>query len=199
MLVYDIEIKKAIPSKNGPRLPDIEYCEGWRDHANMGIAVLGAYDYVERRARIFMKDNLDEFVRLTEQHDVIVGFNSIAFDNKIVLAELGVDLTPKSYDILVELWRGAGLAPVFNFRTHGGFGLDAACKANFDTEKTGNGALAPVDFQRGNFGTVVDYCLNDVRLTCQLLDRIIAYSAVADPRNPKNSLTIQRPAVPASV
>ena len=51
-LIYDIEIIKAIPSKNGERITGIEYCEGWKDHANMGISVIGAMTWPEGRKNI---------------------------------------------------------------------------------------------------------------------------------------------------
>jgi hypothetical protein len=60
VLIYDIEIEKGIPDKKNPREPDIAYCAGWDDHANMGISVIGAYDS-QTGYRVFLKDNFDEF------------------------------------------------------------------------------------------------------------------------------------------
>ena len=197
MLIYDIEIKKAIRGKNEERLTGIEYCEGWHDHANMGIACIGAYDYIEDRYRVFMDDNMNEFLKLCDAREVLAGFNSIAFDNAVIGAAIpcnfGISDGSKFYDILVELWAAAGLGSKFAYPTHAGFGLDALCKANFGTAKSGNGALAPVDFQNGRYGSLVDYCLNDVRLTKQALDEIIRSGSLKDPRNPSNTLSMRRP------
>ncbi len=194
VLIYDIEIKKAICSKNDIRQDGIEYCEGWHDHANMGIACIGVYDYIEDRYRLFMDDNMEDFFHLCDARDLLVGFNSIAFDNAVINAH-GPRLTEASkfYDILVEVWKAAGLGSKFEYPSHAGFGLDAICKANFGTAKSGNGALAPVDFQRGRYGNLVDYCLNDVRLTKQAFDRIVESGVLLDPRDPKNRLEIERP------
>lgn len=127
MLIYDIEIVKAIPPKDDKeRLPDIEYCAGWHDHAGMGVSVIGAYDYVEDRYRTFCQDNFDEFRDLIECHDQIVGFNSIPFDNQVCrVADVADIPEEKSYDILREVWAGAGLGPVFSYPAHVGFSLDA--------------------------------------------------------------------------
>lgn len=57
MLVYDIEIIKAIPQKDSPKKQGIEYCKGWHDHQNMGISVIGAYSFEDDRYRVFTKDN----------------------------------------------------------------------------------------------------------------------------------------------
>ncbi len=197
MLIYDIEIVKAVPSPqskpNGEGIPGIEYCGGWGDKQNMGVSCIGAYDYTDDRYRVFMRDNFAEFQKLVDSHDLIVGFNSLAFDN-VVCAAAGIKVPDeKSYDLLVEIWDGAGVGRVFAGKKTGGFGLDACCKANFGTEKSGNGAFAPVDFQRGNFGALIDYCLNDVTLTKQLLDRIQTQGHIIDPRNTSASINVRSP------
>jgi hypothetical protein len=171
-LIYDIEIVNAIPGKNGERVTGITYCAGWKDHANMGVSVIGAFDYATQRYRVFCKDNFTEFFRLCAERAPLVTFNGLAFDNSVIGACCGVDLSAHpAYDILVELWAAVGLGPKFTYPTHAGFGLDAVCAYNFDERKTGNGALAPVMWQQGLIGEVIDYCLNDVRLTKLLYDR----------------------------
>jgi hypothetical protein len=193
MLIYDIEIKKAIQGKKEEKIEGIEYCADWHDHENMGISCICAYDYEEKRYRVFMEDNLGDFATLVQNHDLIVGFNSISFDNAVCLRN-GIEVpVEKSYDILVELWRGAGLGAKFEYPSHMGFGLDATCAVNFGTTKTGHGALAPVLYQRKQYGELVDYCLNDVTLTKSLLDRIIEVGQLADPRNASSMLQIARP------
>lgn len=194
-LIYDIEIRKAVPDRKGQRVAGIEYCEGWHDHKNMGVACIGAYDYKEQRTRLFMEDNLGEFFKLCCERDLLVGFNQIAFDDA-VLATVEAkhpNVTSKRYDILVELWIAAGLAPEFAFPSHIGFSLDACGLANFGQRKTGNGASAPADYQRGRIGTLVDYCLNDIALTKKLFDRIVETGVPADPRAAKNSLKLRQP------
>ena len=169
MIVYDCEIIKGIANKEEERLPDIEYCEGWRDFENMGISTIGAYDYETDRYRVFMQDNFGEFQKLVENTDLVIGFNSLAFDNPLCRAH-GIDIPDeKSWDLLVAIWVAAGLSPHFQYPTHIGFSLDACSEANFGTKKTGHGAQAPIDWQRGNYGKVIDYCINDVKLTVDLV------------------------------
>jgi hypothetical protein len=188
-LIYDIEIINAIPERN----PDdteigITYCGGWHDHANMGISVIGGYEYDSGRYRVFCTDNMHEFADAIERADVIVGFNNIAFDNAVIracwgpLVKLPEGWEAKSYDLLVETWRAVGLGPAFNFKTHGGYGLDAMCEANFGTKKSGNGALAPKWWQRGMTGNVIDYCLNDIALTKQLFDAVLNGDEIMNPK-----------------
>jgi len=166
-LVYDIEIIKAIPQKGEATVEGVEYCKGWGDHANMGVSVIGAYDYVEKRYRVFCEDNFDEFFDLIYQRSLLVSFNGIGFDNKVLNAvgsgKLGMPIHEGYYDVLLEIWKSAG----GRFK---GSGLDAVCEANSLGKKSGHGALAPIQWQRGERGAVIDYCLNDVKMTKGLFE-----------------------------
>lgn len=193
MIIYDCEIIKAICGKNEERLQGIKYCDGWSDHAGMGISVICVYDYATGRYRVFCADNFDEFQELVNKTDMVVGFNSIGFDNKLCAAN-GLNIpAEKTYDLLAEIWAGAGLTKTFKFQTHTGFGLEACCEANFGLKKTGNGATAPVDWQRGKIGKVIDYCLNDIFLTKMLLDLVISNGAICDPRNTGSLIKVANP------
>ncbi len=184
-LVYDIEILKGILGRQETKQEGVEYCEGWHDKKNMGVTVVGAYDYLEERYRVFCGDNAGDFLKLiAERHPLCIGFNNKAFDNEVMRATEGWDAPAddECYDILVETWLAAGLGPVYQSSGHNGYGLDAMCHVNFGTRKSGNGAMAPVLWQRGNIGEVIDYCLNDVKLTKQLFDVILAGRPLKHPK-----------------
>ncbi len=191
MLIYDIEIEKGILNKRDIPLEGIEYCAGWNDHENMGISVVCAYDYCEDRYRVFTKDDLGDFLTLVNKHNMAVGFNNISFDNA-VLACHDVEIREEQcFDILREVWKAAGLGTTFQFHTHVGYSLDACIKANFPSYgKTGHGAMAPVDWQQGRIGSVIDYCLADVWLTKKLMDRIIKHGTIRNPKDPSMYLNI---------
>lgn len=188
MLIYDCEIKKAIPGKDGVIIQGIEYCKGWDDFEGMGIACVCAYDYEEDAYRVFCNDNLGAFEALVDHHTLndglIVGYNSLKFDNRLVAAH-GIPINPAaSYDILVEIWKAVGLGPEFVWETHMGFGLDDMIRANFDDYgKTGDGKMAPVLWQQGKIGTVIDYGMTDVWLTKMLLDKVIAGDPLVNPKS----------------
>jgi len=173
VIIYDIEIKKAILGKNDEPQPGVRYCEGWHDLAGMGISCVCCYDFRENRYRVFMEDNIQDFALLVESRDVIVGFNNIGFDNKVLAYAINGLITveqtlewlnDKSYDILAEILAAGG----------GWCSLDAMVRANgLAKGKTGNGAMAPVWYQAGRIGKLVDYCLADVWLTQKLMDLIL--------------------------
>ena len=161
MMIYDIEIERAIEIPNVAREAGIEYCDGWHDVANMGVACVCAYDYAEDRYRVFTKGsrftrgNLKEFEEIANER-TLVGFNSKHFDD-VVLAANGIRVVT-SYDLLLAMWKGAGLEPDFNSNTHRGFDLDKTAGVNFGLSKSDSGALAPIKWQRGMTGAVIDYC-----------------------------------------
>lgn len=195
ILVYDCEIIKGILGRNDVAIPGIEYCDGWRDFANMGISVIGAYDYEDDRYRVFLADNFDEFQTLVDQRKVIIGFNSLAFDNHLCEAnDINVP-DSKSWDLLVETWKGAGLGPAFQYPSHAGYGLNAVAGANIGQHKSGHGALAPVLWQQGKIGQVVDYCLQDVALTKKLFDRVIQRESLVNPKTGAY-LVVRTPHIP---
>lgn len=198
MLVYDIEIKKAILGKNEVGQYGVEYCHGWSDHRGMGISCICCYDYREDRYRVFAYDNMPAFFELAEKRNVLAGFNNLMFDDQVISAAVGwpagIRWSEKNYDILQEMWFASGLGCTFRKETHNGFGLDATIKANFQGQsgKTGNGAVAPIDYQLGRWGSLIDYCLTDVWLTKRLMDKIIDHGQLVSPKTGV-TLNIRKP------
>lgn len=180
MIVYDIEIARAIQNQGEDRIDGVEYAEGWHDHAGMGIACLCAFDLVEQRYRVFAADNLDAFADLVTRRHKVISFNGHQFDDHVCRAN-GIDIPDfKSVDLAALIWCAAGIEP----GTHPkGLGLDAICRVNGMGGKTGNGALAPVLWQQGKRGRVIDYCLTDVMLTVALYRRLRWMGGCIDPRN----------------
>lgn len=62
--------------------------------------------------------------------------------------------------------------------------MNAIIQSNFPGEaKNGHGGFAPVLWQRGEVMAVVDYCLQDVRLTKILFHKIIEEKRIISPKN----------------
>lgn len=189
MFIFDIEIKHGIaPSNANECKPNIKYCHGWTDYSAMGVACIGVWDYRTDSPRIFGEKDLQEFQKFADSHDVAVGFNNIRFDNNVLEATNVIIQAAKSYDILFEIYRKLG-----GFKK--GCRLDDVVKANFPNSagKTGNGAEAPELWQSGFHTKVIDYCLNDVRLTKMILDKIIRTGKINNPIQPSEFLHLRRP------
>ncbi len=191
ILIYDCEIIKAIRDPKKVDLAHIEYCNGWDDYENMGISVIGVNYITEEGDGIFNHNilgygtmgELDSFQFGLDITDILVGFNNQSFDDKLIKANGFV--IPEhivNYDLLAEIWEGAGLGREFVYPTHAGFGLDAICKANGLGEKSGDGANAAILWQKGKHQEVIDYCENDIKLTRKLFDLIQETGEIKDPR-----------------
>lgn len=161
----------------------VRYCGGWTDYANMGISCLAAYDYAEDAYRVFDDSNRHEFARLVERHELLIGFNNLNFDNRVIEAAWGIVIPrERCFDILQAFWAANGLGPDYVYATHSGYSLNAVCAANGLGSKTGSGVLAPLDYQSGKFAKVFDYCLHDVWLTKRLFDKLRATGKLRNPR-----------------
>lgn len=199
MIIYDIEIQKAIPPfEKKDRLPDISYCRGWTDFKNMGIACIGTYmsevgyvlfeekevfyyDYngedLELLLEISIEDSsrfstgFDFFVEQVNQEkskgEKLIGFNSISFDDKLLKAsgyEVNTDI-----DLLCEIRLSTNQPPFYDpTLTRGGYSLNELAIANGLKKKSMTGAIAPIEWQKGNKESVRQYCLKDVYITREL-------------------------------
>ena len=143
---------------------------------------------------VICRDNWHEAQDLFNAYDLLVSFNGIKFDNSLLAVnEVFLDHA-KCYDILREAWIHDDLDPDnFDYKTHGGYGLDAFTQANFGIGKSGDGGMAPVEWQLGRIGKVITYCLRDVWLTKMLFDRIIAGKPLKHPKFPEKKMKLAYP------
>lgn len=205
ILIYDCEIIKAIMPdyKNEQPIEGIEYCKGWGDHENMGISVIGTYNNWTKEQVAFVNhanipDNLQQntwvslqyFQQLLDECDVLVGFNNQHFDDNLIKAN-GFIIPDRvvNYDILVEMWRAVGIEPPFVYPTHAGYSLKQTCEANGLPPKTGDGGNAAIQWQRGEYQKVIDYCLNDIKITTDLFRKIVNNDGWII--NPKNKIKLR--------
>jgi hypothetical protein len=174
MLIYDAEIKNCIPTKKSLiEYPNLQHCAGWKDFANMGLACLCWADTATGLTGVVMDDNIDQFMAtakdLIEGGAARGGFNQVNFDDNL-LAVNGIVFPPgENFDLLRAIWSAAGLDPNSYGYHHNGYGLAAVAEANGLPGKIGEGALAPVLWQQGKIGQVVNYCHHDVWLTATLI------------------------------
>lgn len=187
-ILYDIEIIKAIPDKSP--IPEIQYCGGWNDHANMGISVIGFCQILtgddDPFAVLDTRDPLSSFAiskpdyligdefglaafaKLANDADGVIGFNSRNFDDRVMLA-VGYPVAT-TYDLLEEVRIAAYGSADFRGAPKGySYKLGKIGEANGHA-KTGDGANAAIQWQNGEHRAVIEYCLNDVAITAQLLN-----------------------------
>lgn len=162
-LFYDCEIIKCIGEQSG-----FECVDSWADHANMGISCIATYSSWDNAYRIFQADELQQFQKLVNQSDRVIGFNSLSFDDKLSVAN-GLKVKT-SFDLLSQVWVAAGLPPTYTKGvTIAGYSLEKLAQANLGMGKSGSGALAPQLYQQGFKHKVYSYCLLDVYLSVEVL------------------------------
>lgn len=173
--VFDLEIQKRID----------QCSRGWSSHDEMGISVLCLFDYREQRYRVFDGNNAAEAIKILHTYDLVVGFNIVNFDWKVIkaswadLCKSAVPRTSRDYDILREIWIAKGLNPdVFRPETHGGYKLDDVAFDTIGLRKSGDGALAPVLFQEGRLSELYDYCIRDVQIEKELFEFVAKHGYV---------------------
>ncbi len=178
MIIYDLEIQNLVPPRDGNRMHDFKYCEGWQDYKGMGLACAAVYDYSSDCYSIYDDCQLEKMQEVFTRAELIVGFNIINFDNN-VMHSYDFKVPNRCYDLLREIAKAAGTPNDFK-----GLSLDAVIKANFANHgKTGDGANAPILYQQKRFAELHDYCMKDVYLTKKLTDRIIRTGRIINPRN----------------
>lgn len=167
-LIYDAEVAHIPPRRGEPVDPRYTYATSWDDPLSLGISVVCAYDLATDRFRVFTLDTLDVFGALVAQREHIVGFNSLRFDDGLLAAH-GVNVRT-TYDLLDEIRVATGQPRGYvKGQTRSGYTLGDVAMATLGVGKQGSGRHAPKLWQDGKIGAVIDYCLDDLALTRDLL------------------------------
>lgn len=133
----------------------------------------------------FFDDNFDSFKALVERTDYVCGFNNHNFDDNLCNAHGLTIPKEKSKDVLQMIWAALGLGCEFKRGTHAGYSLEAMVKTNCPDVKLKqfSGAMAPICYQTGKMGSVIDYCLHDVHMLKQLVNHIRLNGFLISPKN----------------
>ena len=214
-MIYDCEIIKGILPEYSNMLPiaGIEYCDGWDDHANMGISVIGTYNSWDKEYVAYVEDKvfnslistgivselkfkvraLSDFQKDLGATDILVGFNNQHFDDKLIEANgFKIPELKLNYDILAEAWQSLGMAREFVYPSHAGYSLARFCEVNGLKHKSGSGEQAPINWQKGKYLEVINYCMNDIEITRQLFNTIMGNKGwILNPKE-KTKLTTVR-------
>jgi DEAD/DEAH box helicase domain-containing protein len=140
---------------------DIETSNVFQDVASndpiaLDLSVVCIYDYETDKYSSFTKETITELWPIFEKADMIIGYNSDHFDIPILNKYYSGDLTKiKSLDLLKEIKNSLGRR----------IKLDAIAKATLGRNKTGHGLEAIVWWKNGEKQKVIDYCIEDVKIT----------------------------------
>lgn len=148
-IVFDIETSNFFP--------DV----GVNDPSALNLAVVGIYDYERGVYEHYLQENLGKLWPILESADLLIGYNSDHFDIPLLNKYYGGDLTKiKSMDILREIKNSYGRR----------MKLDQIAEGTLGINKSGRGDQANIWWKNGEYQKVIDYCLQDVKITKDVYD-----------------------------
>jgi len=134
---------------------------GSNDPAALDMSVCCLYDYNTDKYYSFTKENINDMWPFFEKADLLIGFNSDHFDIPILNKYYSGDLTKiKSLDLLKEVKNSLGRR----------IKLDTIAEATLGKNKIGHGLDAIVWWRNGEKQKVIDYCLEDVKITKEVYE-----------------------------
>ena len=140
------------------------------DTKEFRVSVIGAYiSWLPKGHNYlaFFENEVKDFLKLLKMCDMVIGYNHIWFDLPVLQKYSDYDLLQlPCYDIMLEVERKIGSK----------LKLNDMCKANFGNEdiKTDSYSVYRHYHRDGKWYELMDYCLNDVRLTQQLFQLIFS-------------------------
>lgn len=132
---------------------------GWQNSPAMGVSVAVLFD--GEKYQHFTQDNLEAMFTLMRQADLIVGFNTLGFDYKVLQPFCTYNLWElPSLDMLKEIKK----------RLNYLVSLDNLAASTFNRQKSADGLKAIAWWKQGEIEKITEYCTQDVRLTKELYE-----------------------------
>ena len=132
------------------------------DFGKLGVSMLGCYSYRDDKFYTFNADMLADFEELLKGARRVIGFNIRHFDYPVLQSHMKTIVLKDlpTLDLMTEPAQGLGFRPK----------LDDLAKAALGMSKSGHGLQAIEWFRTGQFDLLKQYCLDDVKITRDLLE-----------------------------
>ena len=129
---------------------------GWSHIDLMGMSVGVTFSTERGGYRVYDESEVDGLIEELQKADLVVGFNQIRFDYKVLEGYSVFDFSQvPSLDMLVDL----------NEKLGHRLKLDSIAQATFGCEKTAEGLQAIEWYRQGKLMEIAEYCLFDVKIT----------------------------------
>lgn len=152
-LVLDVETKNTFQQV------------GKNDPAALDISVLVIYDFAADSYRSFLEPDFFKLWPILENTDLIIGYNSDAFDIPLLNKYYPGDLTKiKSLDLMIEIKKTLGKR----------LPLDMIASGTLGKNKTGHGLQAVNWWRQGEIEKIKKYCEEDVKITKEIYEYALA-------------------------
>jgi len=125
----------------------------------MGVAVAVVWDSKTGELHAFGEDDVEEMFSLLKKADLVVGFNIIGFDYKVLSAyDDGSIARLPTFDILYDVHKRLGYR----------LSLGHLAEQNLGAEKSADGLQSLEWVRQGRMDLVEEYCKKDVEITRDL-------------------------------
>jgi len=130
--------------------------KGWRNIRDMRLAVAVTYNAATDVYRNYTEQEVDRLISTLQGADLVVGYNVIRFDYKVLRAYTDAPLSKlPTVDMLQDLYRTLGWR----------LKLDNVATATLKESKSADGLQAVRWFRQGQLDKVIAYCRRDVEVT----------------------------------
>lgn len=147
-----------------PLILDLETKYSFREFTHphqLGISVVGVYDYSDHLFKSFTERELPRLYPLLEHASCIVGYNSNSFDLAVLKGYYPGDMAQfRTFDLLDDIRSIVGKR----------LGLNDMARATLGKHKSGHGLAAIQLYKDGKWDELIKYCLDDVALTKELFE-----------------------------
>jgi len=148
-IIFDIETKNTFEMVQSNSAADLD------------ISVVCLYDSETDKYYSFLEDQFDEMWPYFQTADMIVTYNGNHFDVPLLQKYTDIDLSQiKHIDLFEEVRNVLGKR----------LGLDGIAQATLGTAKSGNGLDAIAWWNAGEIQKIIDYCIQDVKVTKDVYD-----------------------------
>ncbi|MCA9396105.1 MAG: ribonuclease H-like domain-containing protein [Candidatus Omnitrophica bacterium] len=149
VIVLDLETQKSFAEISRDKLYQLK------------ISVVGIYDSFDAEYHCFEEKELPRLEERLKQCDLLVGFNIIDFDMRVLGPHLLMDTSHlKVLDLMVEFQKVKGHR----------VSLQSMAQATLNDSKSGTGYDAIQLYRDGRMDDLKKYCLDDVRITKEIFD-----------------------------
>ena len=149
VIYFDVETQRSAQEVVG----------GWKYPERFGLALAVAYDTQDRSYKSYTEATVANLIELLHTADLIVGFNHLRFDYKVLSAYTAADLQAlPNFDMHAQLWTDERLR----------VGLDKLGQYTLGRGKTADGLASIRWWQQGQIDKIEEYCKQDVALTKDL-------------------------------
>jgi DEAD/DEAH box helicase domain-containing protein len=132
---------------------------GWNRADRMGVSCAILYDSKKETYNTYLQDDIDSLCKELQTFDLIIGFNIIQFDYKVLSGLSNFDFhSLPTLDLLVKVHERLGYR----------LSLDHLATQSIGAKKSADGLMALQWWQEGKMDKIIEYCKQDVKVTKDL-------------------------------